>query len=69
MEYPKVKLKPKALKKFLKGHLWFTHTDCLEFEKIEKEIEPGSLVSLYSQEDYFLAQAYLILKPFTVLKF
>lgn len=68
MEYPKVKLKPKALKKFFKGHLWFTHADCLEFEKIEKEIEPGSLVSLYSQEDYFLAQAYFNPKAFYCIK-
>lgn len=68
MEYPKVKLTTKALKKFLKGNLWFTKIDCLEFEKIEKEVEPGSLISLYSQDDYFLAQAYINPKTFYCIK-
>lgn len=57
MLYPQVKLNINGLKNFLRGHLWLTQKDLENPDKI-KEIPSGSLVSIYSPEGYFLAQAY-----------
>jgi len=58
MKYLPLKLNPQGVKKVISGELWLTLRDCLSAEKV-KEIEPGSLVSLYTKEGHFLAQAYL----------
>jgi 23S rRNA (cytosine1962-C5)-methyltransferase len=58
MKYPPVILNTNGLKNYIQGKLWFTYKDLDSFEKIKDSIEPGSLVSLYSQHKHFLGQGY-----------
>lgn len=58
MSYYKIKLNKKGVKVYLNSSLWFTKKDILEFEKISKEIFPGSLVKIYSPENFFLGVGY-----------
>ncbi len=68
MSYPEIKLKERGVKKVIRGALWLTKEDSLQPEKIETQIEPGSLVSLYTQEGHFLAQAYYNPRVFYSIK-
>lgn len=68
MLYPEIKLNPKGLKKFFKGHLWLTQGDIENIDRFKKEITPGSLVSIHSPEGYFLAQAYFNPHSYYTLK-
>jgi len=58
MKYPKILLNRDGVKKVLNGHLWLTLDDVKSAKTSVEKIEAGSLVSLYSEEKYFLAQAY-----------
>lgn len=58
MSYHKIKLNKKGVQVYLSSNLWFTKKDILEFEKISKEISPGSLVKIYSPENFFLGIGY-----------
>lgn len=58
MSYHKLKLNKKGIQVYLNSGLWFTKKDILEFEKISEEISPGSLVKIYSPENFFLGIGY-----------
>lgn len=55
--YPPIKLNSKGFKKYLKGAQWFTEEDLYDPERVKREVEPGSTISLYA-ENSFLAQAF-----------
>lgn len=67
MKYPNIILNSRGLKKFLKGALWFTKED-ISSKQTCLSIEPGEVVSIYSEDGYFLAQGYFNPKVFFALK-
>ncbi len=58
MNYPRVILTKEGVGKVLKGYLWLTLNEVKSVKALLENISAGSLVSLYSEEGYFLAQAY-----------
>ncbi len=58
MNYPRVILTKEGVGKVLKGYLWLTLKEVKSAKVLLENIPEGSLVSLYSEEGYFLAQAY-----------
>lgn len=68
MKYPPIILNSNGLKNFIQGKLWFTFKEIDSFEEMKSSIEPGSLVSLYSQHKHFLGQGYFNPYSFYSLK-
>jgi 23S rRNA (cytosine1962-C5)-methyltransferase len=58
MKYPKVVVNRKGVEKVLKRYLWLTLDEVKSAKSQLEQIPKGSLVSLYSEEGYFLAQGY-----------
>ncbi len=68
MKYFPIKLNSLGVKNYLRGKIWFTKKEIENLERIEKEVEGGSLVSLYSKEGHFLGQGYFNSLSFYPLK-
>ncbi len=58
MNYPKIRLHKEGTFKILRGELWLTLKDTKNGQALAESLPPGSLVSLLSEEGYFLAQAF-----------
>ena len=68
MNYPVIKLNDKGFKNYLNQHLWFTSKDIIDFRKISKNLEPGSLVKIVTKENYFLGIGYFNPESYFSLK-
>jgi len=68
MKYPIIKLNKRGIKKYLENHLWFSSQEIFQFEKIKNEIPAGSLVSITSEDNFFLGCGYFNPKSYYSLK-
>ncbi len=68
MNYPVIKLNDKGLKNYLNQYLWFTSKDIINFRKISKNLEPGSLVKIVTKENHFLGIGYFNPESYFSLK-
>ncbi len=68
MNYPVIILNKKGIKSYLENRLWFTFKEIYQFEKAKKEIPPGSLVNITSEDNFFLGCGYFNPESYYSLK-
>jgi len=66
--YPPVVLNKLGVQNYLRRSLWFTQKDIKDFEKLSEKISPGDLVTIFSEEKYFLGIGYFNPQSFYCLK-